>query len=809
MALLTRDRATTSNGHRRLASLTAAAARIDITDRRAVARLKAARVGAEWQEEAWDYYDAIPEIGQPITLTGNLIGQVRLYVGVRAEANKPPTAVSDDGSEVPPEVATAAEDELARLRGPYGGQSVILAETSINFDVAGECFLVGRAARVEQRDAMGRVTQPAREEEWDLKSVDEVKVESGDRVKVQFDDTGAWEELDEEAGDVIIRLWIRHPRRSWQARSALKPLLSECEAVLIWSAAVRADGRQRLANDVCLVPEELDPQGPPDPSQDQGDGEGTSSKLLDDLMLHFSEPIGDHDAASAAVPYFLMGKSEFLEQFRFVGPSRDRASMMEERIEKRVVRIARGLNLPPEVVLGFRETTFANATQVDQDTFDDFLKPRVVLICDALTHGFLRPGLAAKSVAPEWVERLEVWFDASELISDPAEWEKAKAAHQANALSNEALLRIAGLDPEADAPTPEELIARRGLTSTTTELLTWLAWKKILPELELPTDLLEARAEAAGIPAETTASLTAAARRRGNAGRRLMELDRALRLQLESAADSAMRRALERSAPARVATLTQSPKHRLHDLVKEHKDRRTLVATIGPALLADAGVDPTDLLAGAFDDLGSRFAVWVAAAQAEALEIAAALAGGLSASERATVEARQGELRAEAWAWLSAALTASAGGLLFNPDPAVPEVGEFDATALVPAGTIRAALALAGGASGLERGPSGIGIVIAGGRAPAGGIGTGQLVRSVLSEHGVGVEGYRWDYGPARRTRPFEPHQALHDVEFTDFEDDVLALPGGWPGPFAMPGDHAGCGCDVEPILLAPAEAAA
>lgn len=767
-------------------AITAAATRINIGDRRQVARLRASRQGAEWQAEAWDYFDAIGEIGQPVSLMGNLVGKVRLFVGVRPEPDQHPIPVGDTDSGVPPAIAARAEAELARLRGPFGGQAVILAETSINFDIAGECYLVGRMASGD------------RAEEWDLKSVDEVKVDTDGAVKVLWDDTGEWEPINEDAGDAIIRLWMRHPRRSWQARSPLKALLAECDALLLWSAAIRSEARSRLRHKIILVPEELDPGGPPDPTHDQGDGEGRSSVLLDDLIAHCSEPIGDPDSAAASVPMFVMGKKDYLDGFRDLDTSSTAVEHAEERVEKRVARIARGLNLPPEVVVGFRETTFANALQVDQDTFDDFIEPRVVLICDALTVGFLRPGIAA-DVPAEWADRLEVWFDASDLIGNPNERENALEAHSRDVLSDEGLRRALDI-PDTEAPTPEELLARRGLNATTTELLTLMMLRFLKEDIALPEDLLEVRRQEqeAGGSASTAAAppplaLTAAAQVSDRVGRRLVDIDRSLRQRLEVAADGLLTQALARAGARLRSKLRADPRAQTIERVPNAR----VAATLGRTIVAALDLSDEDLVAGAFAGLGPQFDAWTAQAQADALAVVEAAVGGLDESERAELERMQAEDRADAWTWLVAALGALLAARLFDPDPVAPEVGELDETLSVPPGLIREAVARAGGAEGLER--SGTVLSIQGGTQPAGGVGTGQRLMRYL---GGRVSGWEWDYGPAPRTRVFEPHLALDGTRFDDWNDPALAIPGGWPGPLAKVGDHPGCLCDAVPLTV-------
>ena len=66
------------------------------------------------------------------------------------------------------------------------------------------------------------------------------------------------------------------------------------------------------------------------------------------------------------------------------------------------------------------------------------------------------------------------------------------------------------------------------------------------------------------------------------------------------------------------------------------------------------------------------------------------------------------------------------------------------------------------------------------------------------------MEAYEWVYGPGGRSRPFEPHVELDGLVFQDFSDDQLAVTGSFPdGGYYLPGDHAGCLCDVAPIVIA------
>ena len=118
---------------------------------------------------------------------------------------------------------------------------------------------------------------------------------------------------------------------------------------------------------------------------------------------------------------------------------------------------------------------------------------------------------------------------------------------------------------------------------------------------------------------------------------------------------------------------------------------------------------------------------------------------------------------------------------------------------------IRSAVAQAGGAAGLETSGKGDAFVTVAqaGTRPVGGIGTGDTMLGVLAEHGVSIEAYQWVYGPGQRRTQFEPHVELDGVVFENFDDEQLANSGGFPEfAYYLPGDHAGCQCDLALVLI-------
>jgi len=294
-------------------------------------------------------------------------------------------------------------------------------------------------------------------------------------------------------------------------------------------------------------------------------------------------------------------------------------------------------------------------------------------------------------------------------------------------------------------------------------------------------------------------------------GRALLDIDRETRAKLQAATDAALERALERAG------------NRLR--AKGHQVRATLArvpprdacATLGPSLVAAAGLDDDDLLAGAWDQLEQDYYRVGGSAQKRALFWASKVSGGMDAATRASYGLRQATDLDTGWAWMKENLQALAKAKLYTPDLADPGLGEFDPTTKAPTGLIRQAMRRAGGVQGsadltkLTTDPGDVGsawITVPDGSSP-GGIATGQLITDIIQAEGGAVSGYRWVYGPADRTRPFHPHLRLDGLVFASFTDPRLVC-SGWPGTgHYIPGDHRGCVCDVEPIVLTADQVAA
>lgn len=823
-------------------TLRASATKLKLDDKKALQKQWQRR--QEWQDEAWAYFDDVPEIKYSVWYEGNVMAKARWFVGVRNpdDPEADPIPVTDPNSGVDPVLAAAAVAELQRLSGPLGGISEIVRELNMNLEIAAECFLVGIGSRTMTVDGV-EVTTP---EEWDIKSVSEVE-KQGDEVKIRSGPNDATPLVLNPDIDTIIRIWQRHPRWSMQPDCNMRGVLSECEGLVILSNLVKAEAKSRMSAGYFTLPNELGQGEVVDDADQEAGDEAQTDPLMEELYAGATDPVDDPSSAAAVAPTFIRGPMEALKAdvLRHIPIGRDSTKDIEARIDARVQRIARGLNLPVEVVMGHQQTTFTNAQQIEEDIYTKHFQPRLVLVADSFTIGFLHPNLLDEvdlggetrpTFSEEAVSQLVVWYDPVDMVKQADPLAAATEALNLDVIGEETYRRLKGFS-EDDAPDPVDRLIRTVLHLRTfdpgvsTAILELMGLKlnipdslpgttspssaaaEITPEIESMLAAAVA-AKRSGQKIDTTALLhavypalaaaaTPAKRARATSGRRwghdLMLIDRDLRTRVQTASSHTLNRILEKAGSRLRSKIDASARRLVADV-----DHRHVAERLGRKLVAAAGFDDDDLIdPDAWDALEQEFLTWGRRAQEQAIAAVKQIVG-LSEPAQQELEARQFANLGEAWAWMKDSLHDLAIGRLYGPDPLAPAIGEFDATSSVPTGLVRQAISRAGGASDLiaTQGENPYVVVTGEGAAP-GGIATGELVMGALGDGGALVEAYEWVYGPAFRKTPFEDHEALDGEVFASFDSDVLTA-GDWIGDFYFPGDHDGCCCDIAPTIVPP-----
>ena len=785
-----------------VAAVTAAATRVQ---RGNPASLAALRRRERWQDECWATFDTLGEVKQSTNLQANVLARLRLFVAwVPDDADDHPVPIVPEVPEgadpddrefrvVPRPVFDACNAALDRIADPTGGHTELLRRLVLNLQVAGELWLHGR--QIKPDTAPGNRTA-ALAERWEVYSTSQVREQAGE-VKVQHAPDVAGVTID-PAEEVFVRIHSEHPRWPELADSPLRGVLGPAEILLLLEQWTRAVARSRLSAGILKVPTEasLSMGGRHVPA---GSGPEEFLELLMDAML---TPIEDEGDPSTVTPIVMQAQAEALKAVEWLFPDRKLDQRATEIEKQALQRLAQGLNLPVERVTGIGDLNHWNAWEIKDATFRDHLEPLAVKLVYALTGAVLQPSLEAGRVpdAGSYV----VWYDPSRLLSTIDPEEHADEAHDRFVISDAAYRRLRGFS-EKDVPDDDEMRARVARnaarrSSVVADSLTEGTDPVTGEQDDTPQDDDDGDDDGDPAPAATVAAMVASSRTPADLGARLRDLDRDLRVRVEAAADAQLRRALER-AGSRLRSKARSNRQLTDTIASVPNDR--VAQTLGPAIVAQLGVESIELMAGEFDPLEARFLGWCTYATERAVGMIPDLPDERHAALTEAYDNRAGR----AWSFLRARLEEIGADALYQLGT-VPDRGEWDDATLLPFGVVRQAVALAGGADEVEN------VVAAAPFASVSstalGIATGLLMSRAYSDAGVSTEAWSWDYGPYRRSRSFDPHRELDGYVFSSFTDEVLANHDSWPPePFYSPGDHDGCRCDVTPVMVDQASGAA
>lgn len=807
---------------RSLRVLTASAKPIDIADKKEAVRIRSVRQG--WQSNAWEYRDTIGEIRYAARFSAHCVGRMRVYPAAypTGDVGEDPISLAEIEG-VPPNIVASAKAAMSDLGSGRLAMTQIMEAIAENFFVAGEGNIVG-------------IKDPETgEDRFSIRSIDEVIVKDGTYQVRELPSLGAGDqasfyELTEN--DYLARLWTPHPRFSALADSALRALSEQCEELLILSRMIRAAGRSRLAGaGILFMPDEISIQ-----SQTEDNEDPEADDFMAQLTTAMVEPIADEGVASAVVPLVVQGPGDMIQHVQHVTFDRPIDKVMAEQRQELLARIAIGLDLPSEVLTGKADLNHWTAWNVDDNTFRHHIEPLVIACVDALTVGYLRSAMLGDGCDPNWVNRIVLWYDPTDLVVHPDRSADALLLHERLVISDAALREATGYS-DSDEPTNDELLLRmlRNERSFPDDVVISL-FHKYAPTLDIiatPTEpgvkpdgtvspaqsaLAPPTAEgppAPGAPvsvtppAESSPSPSAVTSSAGpqtadRLSRKLTDIDRDLRTRLQVLTNAAVRQVLSK-AGARLRTKITAGKDETMKVAINQRPNHLVASIIGEQAVGALGLTASQLVNNDWSDVEQQYSTWTKAAGKAAVATACAIAGVSTNSAQAEVlQARLDSGRIAGWTALSASLDAITAGLLYSPNPSDTgeEWGDIDPNALMPAGAIRGTLAIAGGAA-LTSVAEAMTSRTSTNSSPMGQIGTGDAVSTMLANAGSSQDSYEWVHGPA--IREFEPHVELDGVTFAAFDDEVLANSGPWPEvSYLTPGDHEGCTCDFVILWTIP-----
>src|SRR5688572_3913507 len=187
-----------------------------------------------WQIQGWEFYDTNGQLHNACDYIGAACSLVRIFVAEVDENGVRQGEVTGDD-----EVAALADN----LFGGPAAKAEILRNLGVSLTVAGECYVIGRAAR------------PGKHDKWMVLGPAEVRRQGEDFTVLLGN--GIRETLD-PTRDIIVRVWTPHPRRPIMADSPVRALLGLLGQMAKTELYLNAQLSSRLANAVLLpVPETL------------------------------------------------------------------------------------------------------------------------------------------------------------------------------------------------------------------------------------------------------------------------------------------------------------------------------------------------------------------------------------------------------------------------------------------------------------------------------------------------------------------------------------------------------------------------
>ncbi|MEW1679159.1 Hint domain-containing protein [Streptomyces noursei] len=299
-------------------------------------RVRPVSQAADWQIDAWELYDSVPELRFGIGWIANACSRARLYVGrIDPEGSGSPAPVESTDPNAEPILQPYYE-----LFGGQVGQGEMLRRLATHLNLVGETYICGYDHPEDQ------------ERIWQVLNSAEVATSTAGTMQITPPDEPDPVEVDADHA-ALIRIWRPHPRRNWYPDSPLISLRGACKELLDLSAHISASAESRLAGaGLLFLPDELTF---PQPAAGQEINPIHSDPFTAALVEAMMTPLKDRGSASAVVPIVVRGPSEAgngIKHFSFSTPLDAAAADLRDAATK---RIASGLDIPAEILLGIAD----------------------------------------------------------------------------------------------------------------------------------------------------------------------------------------------------------------------------------------------------------------------------------------------------------------------------------------------------------------------------------------------------------------------------------------------------------------------
>lgn len=384
-----------------------------------------------WQKEAWRHLDICGELRFAANRFGAAVSRCRIYVAEVDEYGKPGKETEDQA------VQGLAETVFG---GPVEKVEAIRLIATQGY-VVGESYVVAEDRASEEKDV------------WYVVTTDQIAVEGGSYAVRRPQEAGGGKRVISSGSDLMLRTWNPHPHDTDQADSPTRsvlPVLREIERLSLLTMS-QIDSRLISAGLLLL------PQGIDFPHGEDDETPGGIVGLMEMILAAAQAQLTGAGDARGLVPILAEvppGSGVDIQHLRFDTPLQ---AEIEKKLDHAIRRLALGLDIAPEELLGQGDSNHWSAWAVDETSVKLFIAPALARICLALTIGYLRGALKAMGKDPA---KFIFWYDTAALAARPDQREDAFKLWQAGLISTKALLEACNFT-EDDAPATEELVTWR------------------------------------------------------------------------------------------------------------------------------------------------------------------------------------------------------------------------------------------------------------------------------------------------------------------------------------------------------------
>lgn len=338
-----------------------------------------------WQTRAWALWDMVGELQEP---TSNIARLVSRRVNFR-QVSPAERSTEDTEKALQADLGTMPLQQFVNL-------------ITLNYQVTGEVWIF--------QSEFG----------WEVRSVADPK------LKERIDES-------KSAGREYKRFYNPHPAYPDLAISSFKGALEPAEELTTLSALSRAQSRSRIAQaGILMVPSEQTFEG--------GDPFGAG------LTQTMTTAIRDVNSPAALAPITIKMQSDLIEKVRHLTFDRPFDDKVPEKITQATHRIALALDIPSEMLEGYKQLSHWTAWAVQEDTWKGTIAPLAEISAEVL----------------EWVhevvsgEKITLELDPTDLLARRATVEDAISAAKIGAVGLAYVRSVIGAG-ETDAATPADL----------------------------------------------------------------------------------------------------------------------------------------------------------------------------------------------------------------------------------------------------------------------------------------------------------------------------------------------------------------